>query len=98
VAINLVFPVANMLWLTGLAALVMRASVVPRALAYPGLGLGLAEVVIGPVALATGSTTLDNFWFGLAGIWVVATALALSARRPAPAPTGIPAASGRCSR
>lgn len=88
-AITLVFPVANMLWLTGLAALVMRASVVPRALAYLGLALGLAEVVVGPVALATGSTTLDNFWFGLAGIWVAAAALALGARRPAP--TGIPA-------
>lgn len=96
VAINLVFPVANMLWLTGLAALVLRASVVPRALAYPGLALGLAEVVVGPIALATASTMLDNFWFGLAGIWVVAVALALGAGRPAP--TGTPAWSGRCSR
>jgi hypothetical protein len=84
VAINLIFPAANILWLTGLAALVVLASVVPKVLAYLGLALGLAEVVVGPVALATGSTTLDNSWFSLAGLWVIAAALTLGARHPAP--------------
>jgi hypothetical protein len=86
-AINLIFPAANMLWLTGLAALVLYASVVPRALAYLGLALGLAEVAAGPAGLATGSTTLDNSWFSLAGLWVIAAALTLGARHPAPTST-----------
>src|SRR5262249_39099935 len=51
VAINLVFPVANMLWLTGLAALLLRPPGVPRGLAYPRPAPRVAWGGGGPTAL-----------------------------------------------
>jgi hypothetical protein len=85
-ATDLIFPLANVVWVTALAVLLLRAGLVPAAIAYIGIALGASEIVLGPLALATS----DKFhWFIVLLPWVAAAAVALGvrggpAREPAP--------------
>jgi hypothetical protein len=79
VAGDLVFPLANVVWVTALAAILLRAELVPAAVACVGLAFGAAELVLGPLALAT-SGNLDQDWFMVFPLWIIAVAVAVGVR------------------
>lgn len=80
-AANMVLPLPDLVWVTGLAAILHRTRLVPRTLARLGLVLGLAEAVIGPIAVAT-STAPNNGWYAATALWIVSVATAVGVCGP----------------